>query len=87
MVGGITKEIFCKDYADKLNGVEREVEPKCDYLSDEYDFDYWYTGACDLGKKLGDAGLLYLLPVTSWSDLTSQCEELFDTDGGDYKCV
>ena len=79
---------MCKDYADVLNGVEPKFEGKCDPTNiNDFDFDYVLGGGCKIEKSLGEAGLLYLLPVTDWSDLTSQCEELFDTDGGDYKCV
>ena len=78
VVGGITKEIACKDEVDAFNGVGDGAIKDCT----------WETGddifKCSLVKPLGDTGAL---TATDWTDAADQCATLFDTDGGERKCV
>jgi len=78
VVGGITKEIACKDEADVWAGNIPETDSAC-----VVDVDDIYK--CSYSKPLdGDYGDISAL---DWSDTADQCATLFDTGAGDFKCV
>merc|ERR1712086_227267 len=80
VVGGITKDIACKDLVDALDGTKPTVDPDCKYtyLDDEY-------ASCLFYKPIGsDDGEI---TAADWDETADKCATAFDTDGGDMKCV
>jgi hypothetical protein len=73
VVGGITKNMICKDFADYLDGTGYMRKIDCD--SDAAD--------CSLVKQLLDGEFV----ATEWSEVDSKCSDAFDTDAGDFKCI
>ena len=74
VVGGITKEIACKDNADSVAGTGTLYDVDC--VSDATD-----SYKCYKYFPLGG------FTATDWSDAADQCAALFDTTAGDRKCV
>ena len=82
VVGGITKEISCKDFVDLSTGKSTGVVADCtvkDYTVDPYE--------CSTFKPLGSDDIGGAITAADWADTADQCSKLFDTDAGDFKCV
>lgn len=78
IVGGITKEIACKDEVDIANGDANYLKADC-----EYDYANEDLYQCYTYMPLADEGIV----AADWADASTQCEALFDTGAGDKKCV
>ena len=81
VVGGITKEIACKDAVEVASGKSTGVVADCtvkDYTVDPFE--------CSVAKPL-TVDNLGVITAADWADTTDQCAKLFDTDAGDFKCV
>ena len=79
IVGGITKEIACKDMVDITAGTTTSLIADCTYdAADPY--------KCSIIEPIGGGGTGEY-SATDWSDAADKCAAAFDTDGGDRKCA
>ena len=82
VVGGITKEIACKDDADEAaafwdgDGFSASLMIEASCVADAADPYKCYTS-----MPLGE------ITAADWADTAAQCAALFDTEAGDRKCV
>jgi hypothetical protein len=83
VVGGITKNMLCKDMADYLEGTDTGSDGTGSLEKEDCEYDSTDPTACSLVKSLLDGEFA----ATVWSEVESKCTDAFDADAGDFKCV
>ena len=84
VVGGITKEISCKDEVDINAGTKTYLIDDCTVTVDESRTDPY---KCYQRKPIGAGGDSAAITAADYDDTADQCATIFDTEGGDRKCV
>ena len=81
VVGGITKEIACKDEADQLAALWGGESLSTSLVIEDCVTDAADPYKCTIMMPLG------VITAADWADTAAQCAALFDTEAGDRKCV